>query len=65
MEPTILDIADEAGEDEAVSAVARALVKGLTSPARIVSELEARRGARHRALLQELVGGREGDRERS
>ncbi len=54
MEPTILDIADEAGEDEAVSAVARALVKGLTSPARIVSELEARRGARHRALLQEL-----------
>ncbi|MBB1484203.1 hypothetical protein H5392_10075 [Tessaracoccus sp. MC1865] len=56
VEVTMLDIADETTENDAVSAVARALAKGLTTPERVLKQLEATPGVRHRAVLRELCG---------
>lgn len=54
LEATLLDISDESAEDEAVSAVARALAKSKTTAERILGELEGRRGVRHSQVIRQL-----------
>lgn len=55
VEETLLDIADVTGENEAVSAVVRAVVREKTVPRRILGALELRKRVRHRAVLEELT----------
>ncbi|GAA4890207.1 hypothetical protein GCM10025789_03360 [Tessaracoccus lubricantis] len=54
VEETLLDIADEADENEAVSAVARAFAQKKTTPGRVLATVGKRRAVRHRAVLEEL-----------
>lgn len=54
IDQTLMDIADESDENEAISAVVRALVRNLTTTPRVLAALESNAGVRHRAVLREL-----------
>lgn len=56
VEDTVLDAAKEADEDETVALVARALAQRLTTPPRLLTQMEQRQRVAHRGVLTELCG---------
>ncbi|WP_461103856.1 DUF559 domain-containing protein [Tessaracoccus terricola] len=54
VEVAILDLAGECDEDATIMAATRAIAEGMTTPSRIVEELQGRRAVRHRRVLERV-----------
>ncbi len=54
VETTLIDLALHGSEDDLVSAQARGLANGRTTPSRVVAELDTRRRVRHSGVIRQL-----------